>query len=243
MATLYVFSMPQASLYDYGDLAGYVQDTHKRAAAGDPRSEALYGTMLAGLPQLDRTYDQALRWFLKAAQAGVAYAQYQVGTALMQGKGCDCDTAKGEIWLEKAAQADEPDAEVSLADYLLRGQPKAHDVSTAMMWLERAVKQGNEYGKLRLAGILASSPIPGLADPKRAVGLTGQVDYDYGEDPSLGEIEAAAQASRGDFDKARREEANAIRLATRLGWDLSPLERRASQYAAAKPWVGDVLQF
>ena len=66
----------------------------------------LYGMMIAGLPQLNRTYDQALPWFLKAAQAGAPYAQYQIGTGLLSGRGCQCDTGKGEIWLQKAAQAD-----------------------------------------------------------------------------------------------------------------------------------------
>jgi TPR repeat protein len=63
----------------------------KKAEAGDPAAQMLYGMMLAGLPQLKQTYDKALPWFLKAAQAGAPYAQYQIGTGLLSGRGCQCD--------------------------------------------------------------------------------------------------------------------------------------------------------
>jgi TPR repeat protein len=51
----------------------------------------LYGMMIAGLPQLHQTYSQALPWFLKAAQAGAPYAQYQIGTGARSDRASDVE--------------------------------------------------------------------------------------------------------------------------------------------------------
>ena len=243
VSTLYNFKMRYVSIDDYGDLATRVREAKRKAEMGDPGAEMLYGMMIAGLPQLNQTYDQAMPWFLKAAQAGAPYAQYQVGVGLLQGHGCHCDTAKGEIWLEKAAQADQPDAEVSLAEYLMKSHPDGHAVTAAMNWLERAVKQGNLYGKLRLSAILAASPTAGVRNSSRALALADELKGQYDHDPSLWEIRAAAYASRGDYKAAANAESKAISLATRLGWDLTALGQRQSLYASGKARTGDLLDF
>ncbi|HVC02866.1 MAG TPA: energy transducer TonB [Steroidobacteraceae bacterium] len=240
---MYNFTMRGTSIYDYGDLASRVRKTKKEAETGDPGAEMLYGMMLAGLPQLKKTYDQALPWFLKAAQAGVPYAQYQVGMGLLKGHGCLCDPGKGQIWLEKAAQAGQPDAEVGLAEYLLQDHPPEHAVTAAITWLDRAVSQGNIYGKLRLAAILASNPSADVRDPDRALTLADQAKREYSHDPSLWEIIAAANASRGNYKAAVRDEAHAIALAKRLRWDLTALRQRESRYASGSAWTGNLLAF
>src|SRR5581483_4007748 len=122
----------------------------QKAESGDVRSQLMYAMMIAGLPQLHQTYAKALPWFLKAAQAGVPYAQYQVGAGLLTGHGCQCEEVKGEIWLRKAAQADEADAQVTLAEHLLHGNPSTEGTAAALVWLERAAKQNNEQAILYL---------------------------------------------------------------------------------------------
>jgi TonB family protein len=243
MSMLYHFKVQGVSIHDYGELERLVSDAKAKAEAGDPSAQMLYGMMIAGLPQLKKTYNQALPWFLKAAQAGAPYAQYQIGTGLLQGRGCQCDSVKGEIWLEKAAQADQPDAQVSLAEYLLRDKPSADSLAGAMVWLERAVKQGNGSAKLLLSAILAANPAGEIRDPPRALTLSDSLDHEYKKDPSLFEIRAAAYASRGDYGAATKAESRAMEEATRLGWNVQPLQLRASAYAAHQPWYGDLLNF
>jgi TPR repeat protein len=166
-----------------------------------------------------------------------------VGTGLLRGRGCQCDNNKGEIWLEKAAQADQPDAQVSLAEYLLRDKPSADSLAGAMVWLDRAVKQGNSPAKLRLSAILAANPSADIRDPSRALALSDNLQHDYKKDPSLLEIRAAAYASRGDYGAAIKAESQALVEATRLGWNVQPLQQRASAYASHQPWYGDLLDF
>jgi TonB family protein len=243
VSVMYNFTVPGVSIDDYHGLERRVHDTELKAAAGDPQAQMLYGMMIAGLPQLKRTYDQALPWFLKAAQAGAPYAQYQIGTGLLQGRGCQCDSSKGEIWLQKAAQADQPDAQVSLAEYLLRGEPTRESVTGAVVWLERAAKQGNGSAKLLLSAILAASPLAEVRDPPRALTLADSLEHDYKSDPSLWEIRAAADASRGDYKAAGKAQARAIAEGKRLGWDLAKMEKRQSTYASEEAWSGNLLDF
>jgi TonB family protein len=243
VSIMYNFTVPGVSIKDYDGLERRVHDTELKAAAGDPQAQMLYGMMIAGLPQLKRTYDQALPWFLRAAQAGAPYAQYQVGTGLLRGRGCQCDSGKGEIWLQKAAQADQSDAQVSLAEYMLKGEPTRESVNGAVVWLERGAKQGNAAAKLLLAGILAATPIREIRDPPRALTLADSLERDYKIDPSFWEIRAAANASRGDYKAAVKAESHAMNEATRLGWDLAPLQQRRSLYESGQPWTGNLLAF
>jgi uncharacterized protein len=243
VSIMYNFTVPGVSIKSYQGLERRVQDTELKAATGDPQAQMLYAMMIAGLPQLKQTYSQALPWFLKAAQAGAPYAQYQIGTGLLQGRGCQCDAGKGEIWLQKAAQADEPDAQVSLAEYLLKGEPTGESVKGAVVWLERAAKQGNGSAKLLLAGILAATPIREMRDPPRALTLADSLEHDYKIDPSFWEIRAAANASRGDFKAAVKAQSKAVSEATRLGWDLAQLQQRQALYDTGQPWSGNLLAF
>jgi TPR repeat protein len=240
---LYNFVVNSVTIRDYGTLEARVNDTKLKAEAGDPSAQMLYGMMIAGLPQLKQTYDKALPWFLKAAQAGAPYAQFQIGTGLLNGRGCQCDNIKGEIWLEKAAQADQSDAQVSLAEYLLKGKPSTEALQGAMVWLERAVKQNNISAKLLLSSILAANPFADIRDPARALALTDGVQHIYKQDPSYWEIRAAAFASRADYNAAIKAQSQALSEATRLGWDLAPLQQRASLYGSHQPWHGDLLNF
>jgi TPR repeat protein len=240
---LYNFVVKSVTIRDYGTLEARVNATRLKAEAGDPSSQMLYGMMLAGLPQLNQTYDKAVPWFLKAAQAGAPYAQYQIGTGLLNGRGCQCDNTKGEIWLEKAAQADQADAQVSLAEYLLKGKPSTEALQGAVVWLERAVKQNNMTSKLMLSAILAASPFADMRDPARALALTDGIQRTYKEDPSFWEIRAAAFASRDDYNAAAKAQSRALSEAARLEWDSAPLRQRASLYASHQPFRGDLLNF
>jgi hypothetical protein len=241
--TFYNFVIANVSIRDYGSLEQRVRDTKAKAESGDPSAQMLYGMMIAGLPQLHQNYAQALPWFLKAAQAGAPYAQYQIGTGLLRGRGCQCEPGKGEIWLEKAAQADQPDAQVSLAEFLMRDPSNGEAVSGAIVWLERAAKRGNSSAKLYLAAILAADPSAELRNPGRALSLVDELDHDYRHDPTLWEIRAAANASRGDYKAAEKAQSEALADAKELGWDVAKLQERQSSYTDRKSWTGNLLEF
>jgi TonB family protein len=243
VSTFYNFKLAGLQLSDYGDLNARVAETLAKAQAGDASAQMLYAMMLAGLPQLHQSYARALPWFLKAAQAGAPYAQYQLGTGLLQGRGCECDAIKGEVWLQKAAQSDQPDAQVTLAEHLLEGRPNHETVQGAQVWLERAANRGNPTADLYLAALLATTEFSDIRNGKRALMLADAAKKDYSNDPTLYEVRAAAEATLGDYWRASRSEAEALERAGALGWDLTALNQRNAMYQARGAWTGNLLAF
>jgi hypothetical protein len=96
---------------------------------------------------------------------------------------------------------------------------------------------------LLLSAILAANPSPDVRDPPRALALSDTLQREYGHDPSFWEIRAAAFAANNDYAAAGKAQSEALSEATRLSWNLSPLQQRATAYASHKPWYGDLLDF
>jgi uncharacterized protein len=238
----YRFTMDVRSA-DYPQLDVVVRQTRAKAQAGDAGAQALYGMLLTGLPQLNKPRSQALPWFLKSAQAGVPFSQFQVGFSLMAGWGCDCEENKGMEWLRRAAQSGEPNAEVMLAAYALHGTPDEARWRQAKLWLEQAAASGSHDGKLYLAALLAAAPDAEARDSKRALALVEEVFRGVDDDPTAFEVRAAAEASTGDFKAALKSENKAIAMALRLSWDVTPLSERLTHYTANQPWYGALLDF
>jgi|KBSMisStaDraftv2_1062788.scaffolds.fasta_scaffold14033_1 TPR repeat protein len=239
----YRFVLDNVRSTDYPQLDVFVRRTLQKAQDGDAGAQALYGMLLTGLPQLNKPRSQALPWFLKSAQAGVPFSQFQVGFSLMAGWGCDCEENKGLEWLRRAAQSGEPNAEVMLAAYALHGTPDEARWRQAKLWLEQAADSGNHDGKLYLAALLAAAPDEQARDPKRALTLVEQVFHGVDDDPTAFEVRAAAQASAADFKAAVASETKAIDMARRLSWDITALSERLTRYTANQPWYGALLDF
>jgi hypothetical protein len=95
---------------------------------------------------------------------------------------------------------------------------------------------------LYLSAILAATPVAELRNSQRALQMIQGVSY-AGEDPTAFEIRAAAQAGSGDFAGSVKNEREAIALATKLEWNLAPLNERLVRYESRQPWYGDLLAF
>lgn len=224
-------------------MGGYVYKVRERANAGDPNAQLLYGMVLVGLPQRNQTGSEGLPWFLRAAQAGLRLAQFEVGFSLLRGFGCQRDEAKALTWLRMAADQNEPNAEVTLAIGAMRGMAGFGDSAQAKGWLLKAAAQGNHDGELNLAALLAAAPDPRLRDSYGALELMQKAFRGIYDDPTPLEVRAAAQAAAGNFADAVKSEKEAISRAHSLGWDLSPLQARLATYQAGKPWYGDLLAY
>jgi TonB family protein len=238
---MYRFTTPGRSAADYPNLQAFLGATREKAEAGDAGAELMYGMLLAGLPQLGERRSEAVPWFLKAAQAGSPSGQYMLGSSLLLGMGCHCEENKAQVWLRKAAEADQSNAQVTLAAYALRGTPDAANTRLAGLWLERAAATGDHDGRYYLSALLAATAVDELRDPKRALSLLDKVRVDVSGNPTAFEIRAAAQAASGAFADAVTSERRAIAEASRLKWDLAPLNERLAHYESRQPWYGNLL--
>lgn len=224
-------------------LKNQIGATRERAKRGDPMAQLAYAVVIDGRPDLAEQDDSAIWWYLKAAQAGIPAAQHIVGAFALTGTSVAQDEAKGLIWLTKAASAGNPEGQLALAKYQLRRSPDPAALASAVDWFGKAVDGGSRDARFYFAALLATGPDPALRDPARALKLIDQAKDDFGMNPIWFEIRAAAYAAQGDFEKAKKEQGTAVRTAKRLGWNTAPQEARLADYAASKPWSGDLFAF
>jgi len=59
-------------------------------------------------------YAEAARWFLKAAEKGIADAQFNFGLILEEGRGVKQDLDSAEVWYSEAAQQGHEEAKLRL---------------------------------------------------------------------------------------------------------------------------------
>jgi uncharacterized protein len=228
-----------------------ITEAYKNARApalgGDPLAQVIYGLLMFDREvqgNATATPDMTpAAWFLKAAQAGLPYAQYLVGIDLLRiDSHADArENQKGLAWLQLAAANGRAEAKFALANYQLRTNSAATSDATVFAWLEDAAKAGHRDGTLYLAALLAASPDPTRRDPARALTLVDLSKWDFDSDPTACEVIAAARAQRGEFDDAVSMQQRAIRGAQRFKWDIGPLKERLANYQSHSKWTGNLL--
>jgi len=128
-----------------GGAAVSVEDLLASAQAGDPWAQlnlgAAFDRGMAGLP-LDPV--RAVVWYRRAAEAGLAEAQFNLAHSLATGSGVPRDDAEGLHWMQRAAAQDLPSAQYLTGVMYAEGLGTAPDIAQAIAWLERAASNGND---------------------------------------------------------------------------------------------------
>jgi hypothetical protein len=83
-------------------------------------------------------YTEAFRWYRKAADQGVAGAQYNLGVMYHHGQGVTQDYAEAARWYRKAADQGHAAAQFVLGLMYDNGQGVTQDYAEAHMWLNLA---------------------------------------------------------------------------------------------------------
>jgi len=220
-------------------------DARARAESGDPRAQLMYGMLLEFRTDMNVEQEDPISWFVKAAQGGLPSAQYLVGMHALSraGQGTEPDDRKGLFWLQLAADAGQAEAQAALANYLLRNEPDAGAYDKATLLLEKSAGSGNRDGRFHLAALLATAPDDARRDPQRAMDLLAQIAGEVDFDPFFFEIRAAAQAMLGKFTEAQVDQKNALAKARKFGWNPKAAQARLANYAASKPWTGNLFTY
>lgn len=126
-------------------------DVKKAAEAGDPAAQFRLGIAYrdsdVGIPQSDT---DACRWFLRAANAGYAPAQMEVGTCYQSGLGLARDFGQAAAWYRKAADQGSAGAQFNLGQMYHYGRGVKQDDKEALGWFQKAAAQGNGGAEYRL---------------------------------------------------------------------------------------------
>ncbi|MEO1945282.1 MAG: tetratricopeptide repeat protein [Candidatus Thioglobus sp.] len=97
--------------------------------------------------------DDAFRWMIRAADAGHAAAQNNIGLSYLHGLGAEKDSNKAFHWFERAANQGLPYAQSELAMLYYQGDGVAVNKQMAKDWWTVASKQNDEYAQFNLASL------------------------------------------------------------------------------------------
>jgi len=104
---------------------------------------------------VDKNLQEALHWFVKAAQGGLGYAQVQMGHFYRDGFGVDPNSHQALHWYERAAHQGEVTALLALGDlYRQGGNGLRRDPSKALDWYRQALFLGSFEAEYRIAWLL-----------------------------------------------------------------------------------------
>jgi len=116
-------------------VAREVAAARARAAAGDAVAQFSLGSLLY---YGTRDTGEAVTWFRKAAEQGVASAEFQMGQLYDFGFGVAQDDGLALDWYRKAAGHGSAAAERSVGDFYSKGRAVTTDPVEAARWYRRA---------------------------------------------------------------------------------------------------------
>jgi TPR repeat protein len=124
-----------------------------RPRAGHGVAQFNFAQILANDPRADpQTVARAVSYYEKAAQAGLADAQYAMAEVFRQGAaGRPADPAEARRWLGLAAAQNHDTAQIELGAMLVEGEGGERDEKAGFSWLMRAASAGNPAAQNRVA--------------------------------------------------------------------------------------------
>lgn len=161
--------------YLAGDVTGAMGALRRAADAGHAPAQALLAEIL------DRAEfnDEALAWYRRAAEQGLAAGEFGLGTMYLAGEGVRADRSQALFWFARAAGKDHAEAIVALAQALMAPPPGAAPDPEArvLRWVERAAALQYVPAMERLAAAYASGALglaPDAAQAKRWAELAAE---------------------------------------------------------------------
>ena len=123
----------------------------KAMEEGDARSQFLFGVLYQHGRGVPRSDEEAMKWFLLAADQGLSDAQFILAAMFQSGRGGRAgNAAEALLWYRKAAEQGNAPAQFSLGLLYEGGQGVARDPIEANKWFRLAADQGHDGAQSKL---------------------------------------------------------------------------------------------
>jgi len=206
----------------------------EKALAGDPIAQFNIGYYEKKL-HASKGEENPNEWFLKSAIQGHPIAQLELGESLIFGQGCKQDKAKGVEWLTRSAHTGQTDARQLLASLATR--VKTLESHRQALEYIKGIDELSINTKLSIAWMLATSPFKEIVNPDEAINIVDDISSkSFTDDITLYEIQAAAYASKGDFEEAIDFQEDALDEAKDRDADLESIEFHLASYRKKQKW-------
>lgn len=133
------------------DIAQAKQWFAKAAAQNNPLAQNNLANLL--LKEAHPDLDTINRLFRRAAEAGSADGQFNLGLAYSQGRGLPQDKKTAAQWYEKAAEQGHASAIYNLGVLYEHGEGVAQDLSKALYWYGKSAESGNTDAQFNLGAM------------------------------------------------------------------------------------------
>lgn len=152
-------------LFGRGDVVGAMQVLEPVAEQGYPRAQVRLGYIY----DQSRYYNEALRWYRQAAEAGNIEAAMSLASMYVAGEGTEPDPEAAGQWMRQAADSGEARAMMSIADAYEHGRLGLEvDTAQAVDWYKRAAENGIDQARSRLVKAYTNGELGLPQDPEAA---------------------------------------------------------------------------
>ncbi|OJF98504.1 peptidoglycan-binding protein [Rhizobium sp. 58] len=198
------------------------------ARKGDPLAFFEVGAVYTEGRGLKADLAEAAKWYQKAADAGIAPAQYRLASLYEKGTGVARDLSKAKILYAQAAEQGNASAMHNLAVLMASGGEGSPDFAAAGQWFAKAADLGVRDSQFNLAILYA-----------RGNGVKQDLEESYKW------FAIAARDGDSDAGQKRDEVAAAMRpeqltsaKAKFEAWKVQPLDGKANAAEVPDSWVG-----
>lgn len=130
--------------YDKGEYSQAFDLFLTEARKGDTAAEFWIGKCYEQGEGVNKSYQSAIEWYMKAAEQGHATAQYNLAYRYYH-ENNGLTRKKAFYWYRKAAEQGLVEAQFKLATMYYEGIGTEVDYDMAKAWLEKAAAQGHDY--------------------------------------------------------------------------------------------------
>jgi TPR repeat protein len=128
-----------------------IEELLKKAESGDPNSQLILAKKyFDGRRGTVQDYNEAAKWFRKAAEQGFTEAQDYLGRMYYNGYGVQQDYNEAVNWITKAATKGCAKAQYDLGLMCYEGNGIPQDYKDAVKWYTKAAEQGYANAQLNL---------------------------------------------------------------------------------------------
>jgi TPR repeat protein len=149
--------------YRAGKYSQALKELQGLADTGDATAAYYLGTAYSDGLAVRRDYQEAARWYRRAAEKGHTEAQFVLGFLYLNGAGegatgIASDKSEAAHWLKFAAERDHPMAQYYLGNLYLEGRGVAVDTAEGLRWSLKAAERGYAGAQYNVALIQSRSP-------------------------------------------------------------------------------------
>ena len=149
-----------------------------KASYGNAEAQSYLGLLyISGEEGIEKDSAEAAKWFRKAAEQGVAGAQFNLALMYASGDGVPANSAEAARWCRMAAEQGLTAAQDRLGAMYFQGDGLPRDEMEALVWFNVAARSGNpEAIRHKAISEIRMSPEAKLAAAQRSEAIAAEIE-------------------------------------------------------------------